>query len=392
MHYLKYPFVILLLFLGIQYKALSISQIPPAEQQDFQHFLDSISQMYEDIYHKPLQNNIKQKISQLQLQPRTIERYNINFHAKVHLLGPIGQQYMESKRHPQHVLLEYLEPHQVLMPRPKIILVKYNQVIDTYTRQLPLSMAREVYNGNIEILKEIEEKYGVPSSTAIAILGCETAWGRNIGNFPILDSLATLAYRAPRRQDMYLDNLLAFIDIMNTQQTTINEKMYTSTFDGGMGIPQFEPVNYFRFAVSSDGTPLPDIWTNIPNAAASVSNYLNKHGWTRGLPPVYFVKLPADNITLKEFAAGRSVLTLGEWLKQGVEFPFLNTEQLNSLDKNIQAQLFIPMVGGKNQAFLLTKNFEVLMYWNPSVVEGLMISIYSQCLENNEIDTESFKN
>lgn len=386
---LKYFFLITMLSVVIKLNAMDVS---PAEEQDFQNFLATIPQMYQDTYHKPLQKDIEDKISKLTLQPRAIERYDINFHAKVHLDGPVGQQYMQHIRHPQHVLLEYLEPHQVLMPRPKVILVKYNEVLDTYAKQLPISMAREIYNANTQILQNIEGKYGVPSSISIAILGCETGWGHNIGNFPILDSLATLAYRAPKRQEMYLENLLAFIDIMNNQPSTINDKMYISTFDGGMGIPQFEPTNYFRFAVSSDGSAMPDIWTNIPNATASVSNYLNKHGWTPNLPPVYFIKLPKDNLTLQEFAAGGSILTLGEWFKQGVELQFQKEGTFSSLDQNVEARLFIPFVGGNNYAFLLTKNFEVLMKWNPSIVEGLMISILSQCLENDQIDFESFKN
>jgi membrane-bound lytic murein transglycosylase B len=50
---------------------------------------------------------------------------------------------------------------------------------------------------NAEALKRAEAAYGVPAEIIVGIIGIETIYGRDTGRFRVLDSLTTLAGRAP---------------------------------------------------------------------------------------------------------------------------------------------------------------------------------------------------
>src|SRR5436305_10139424 len=52
------------------------------------------------------------------------------------------------------------------------------------------------------VLARVEQSYGVPGEVLVAIWGLETDFGVNIGKFPTLRSLASLAYTW-RRADMF---------------------------------------------------------------------------------------------------------------------------------------------------------------------------------------------
>jgi membrane-bound lytic murein transglycosylase B len=50
---------------------------------------------------------------------------------------------------------------------------------------------------NARWLEAAESQYGVPASVVVGILGVETYYGRIMGNFRVLDALATLAFDFP---------------------------------------------------------------------------------------------------------------------------------------------------------------------------------------------------
>ena len=57
------------------------------------------------------------------------------------------------------------------------------------------------------VLSRIEQAYGVPGEVLVAIWGLETDFGVNIGKFPTMRSLATLAYDC-RRADLFKAELM----------------------------------------------------------------------------------------------------------------------------------------------------------------------------------------
>ena len=60
----------------------------------------------------------------------------------------------------------------------------------------------------------IEQEFGVPGPVLVAFWGLETDFGANLGKFPTLQSLATLAYDC-RRPDMFRAELIAALKILD---------------------------------------------------------------------------------------------------------------------------------------------------------------------------------
>ncbi|MCC6193294.1 MAG: lytic murein transglycosylase, partial [Burkholderiales bacterium] len=56
------------------------------------------------------------------------------------------------------------------------------------------------------------------------------------------------------------------------------------SFAGAMGLPQFMPGSYRRFAIDFDGDGHVDLWRSNADVIGSVANYLVRHDWQRGQP------------------------------------------------------------------------------------------------------------
>jgi lytic murein transglycosylase len=131
------------------------------------------------------------------------------------------------------------------------------------------------------ILQRIEERYGVPGPVLVAIWGLETDFGVNQGRFPIIRSLATLAYDC-RRSEKFRAELLDALRIIERGDLTSSEMV--GAWAGEIGQTQFLPSSYVKFAVDFDGYGRRDLIRSTPNALASTANYLKSYGWARDQP------------------------------------------------------------------------------------------------------------
>ena len=106
------------------------------------------------------------------------------------------------------------------------------------------------------VLSRVEETYGVPGEVLVAIWGLETDFGVNIGKFPTLRSLATLAYDC-RRSEMFRSELLDALRIIDRGDLTPAEMR--GAWAGEIGQTQFMPSNYIKYAVDFDANGRRDL-------------------------------------------------------------------------------------------------------------------------------------
>ena len=133
-----------------------------------------------------------------------------------------------------------------------------------------------------ETLARAEKEYGVPAEIIIAIMGVETVYGRNTGGFRVIDALTTLAFDYPRRADFFrseLENYLLF-----AREEGIDIFTLKGSYAGAIGIPQFMPSSWRKWAVDFDGDGKIDLRNSFADAIGSVANYLKVHGWVAGAP------------------------------------------------------------------------------------------------------------
>ena len=208
-----------------------------------------------------------------------------------------------------------------------------------------------------ELLKEISLKYGVQSRYIVALWGIETDFGRITGGFPVISSLATLAYDG-RRSKFFRKELLLALKIVDGGH--ILAKDMVGSWAGAMGQNQFMPSSFHAYAVDYDKDGSKDIWKTLPDIFASIANYLSKSGWqadrTWGRP----VSLP-ENFSRKFF--GRKIKKpLGEWQQLGVRK--LSGQDLPK--RNLLSSIIRPEKGQIGPAFVIYNNYEVILKWNRS--------------------------
>ncbi|MBU4612676.1 lytic murein transglycosylase B [Achromobacter sp. GG226] len=157
---------------------------------------------------------------------------------------------------------------------------------------------------NAATLARAEQTYGVPAAVIVAIIGVETVYGRNMGNFRILDALYTLAFSFPAtperdRSDYFRGELAEYLAATISQG--VAPESLRGSYAGAMGMPQFMPTSLRNYAVTANGRGgLPDLIGNTDDAIFSVANYLAGHGWQRGQPVFAPVRLPGNAATLVE--------------------------------------------------------------------------------------------
>ena len=131
------------------------------------------------------------------------------------------------------------------------------------------------------VLGRIEKQFGVPASVIVAIWGLETDFGANLGSFPTVRALATLAYDC-RRSELFQAELLEALRIIERGDMTPEEMR--GAWAGEIGQTQFMPSSYIKFAVDYDNNGKRDLIRSVPDALASTANFLESFGWSAGQP------------------------------------------------------------------------------------------------------------
>ena len=135
---------------------------------------------------------------------------------------------------------------------------------------------------NAAVLARAYAEFGVPEEIVVAIIGIETVYGRNAGNYRVLDALATLAFHYPPRAKFFRAELEQFL--LLTHERSIEPLSVKGSYAGAIGIPQFMPGSVRRFAIDYSGDGRVDLNGNAADAIGSVANFLARHGWVRDLP------------------------------------------------------------------------------------------------------------
>ncbi len=168
-----------------------------------------------------------------------------------------------------------------------------------------------------------EERYGVPPEIVVGIVGVETIYGQQMGNFRVIDALATLAFDFPTgrkdRAPFFRDELESFF--VMCQSEGLDPLQPKGSFAGAMGMPQFMPSSANKYAVDLDGDGHVDLARNPADVIGSVAHYLAEFGWRRGLPTRFDVAVPVATVD-RAVLLGPDILpsfTLAEFAERGAQ-------------------------------------------------------------------------
>jgi len=195
-------------------------------------------------------------------------------------------------------LLGQAETKQAILDaisRPAERVVPWFEYRDRFLTEKRIQQGADFWTANAQSLEGVHDS-GI-AATISGILGVETSYGRITGRYRVIDALATLAFDYPPRAPFFRGELQQFL--LLTREEHVDPKAALGSYAGAMGIPQFIPTSYRKFAIDGDGNGKRDLWSSWSDVISSVANYLRVHGWREGEPVV--VNATIENTDMSRF-------------------------------------------------------------------------------------------
>lgn len=224
------------------------------------------------------------------------------------------------------------------------------------------------------VLNRVEQAYGVPAETVVAVWGVESNYGDISGKYPLLQALGTLSCEG-RRQSYFRSEFFATMRVLQHGDLT-QDQLYGS-WAGAFGHTQFMPSTYERLAVDFDGDGRRDLVSSTTDALASTANFLKQAGWQTGMPWGFEVKIPQGVSIAGE--SRRNKKSLNSWIEQGVIRADGTALIQGNLSGSTPAGLISP-AGANGPIFLVFKNFDAIYSYNAAESYGLAIAHLSDRL------------
>ncbi len=226
---------------------------------------------------------------------------------------------------------------------------------------------------NAEAVRRAEQAYGVPQEIIVSLIGVETFYGKQAGNFRTVDALSTLAFSYPPRADYFRSELEQYLLLARDQG--FNLLSVRGSYAGALGISQFMPSSYRKYAVDFDGNGKIDLMHERADAIGSAANYLKQYGWTPGEPMALRAKVPED-ACMGDISGLRPV---AEWMARGVT-PILPSAPVQVISPDKPARLLDFTVEDGKEFWLAFGNFDVVKAYNNSAFYAMSVLQLAEAL------------
>lgn len=253
-------------------------------------------------------------------------------------------------------------------PEGKMTFTQYRKNVISNDR---IQKGRRLYRENYQLLKQIEERFGVPGQYIIALWGIETSYGANTGGFNVIEALATLAYDG-RRGAFFRGELMNALQIIDEGHISAQEM--NGSWAGAMGQNQFMPSSFLSFAVDYTGDGNKDIWNTKADVFASTANYLSRSGWKGDERWGREVRVPnslPESMTGRDNFRGLAVWKgMGVTLPDGAPIPVI---------AGMKGAIVRPD-GATGPAYLVYQNYNVIMKWNKSTYFATSVGLLADAI------------
>lgn len=277
-----------------------------------------------------------------------------------------------SRRRVLRLLSQARPQPQILdaMTRPPERVLEWWEYRQRFVTERRIEEGARFWLDHRSVLERVAAEQGVPPEYIVAILGCETFYGRNTGRDRVLDSLATLAFDYPPRAAYFRGELEQFL--LLTREAHLDPLAVKGSYSGAMGAPQFMPSAYRRYAVDESRDHRRDLWNDWADVFASVANFLRINGWQPGEPVLTDARLDPDPVFQLD---SRGVLsaTVAELNAQGV--------RIDLPLPGATPALLVPAEQAEGPAYRVGfNNFRVIMRYNRSARYAMAVNDLAEAI------------
>jgi len=197
---------------------------------------------------------------------------------------------------------------RLMQPSEKPFVKNWRVYRSRFIDPIRIEAGARFWLANQAVLERAEKEYGVPADIIVGIIGVETIYGRNTGSFRVMDALATLAFdfpanhpRAVERSAFFKDEIEQFLTLQHRRGVDPFEAK--GSYAGAMGMPQFMPSSWIKYAVDFDGDGTVDLWNSPADVIGSVGNYFKAFSWQPGMPTHYPVSFDTSRLDMDALMA-----------------------------------------------------------------------------------------
>lgn len=247
---------------------------------------------------------------------------------------------------------------------------QYKPIFVTPKRAL---LGVKFWNAHAKTLAIAEQRYGVPASIIVAILGVESRYGEVPGKYRVIDSLSALAFNHSRRTNFFKEELEQFL-LLGRENPAINPKILRGSYAGAIGQVQFMPSNYRHLAIDATHKGYSDLIHNSDDAILSIANYLNYFGWQKGKPITIPAIIKAPH-AIDQLPAATTNFTLKQFAKYQI-YP------KKRLPLQLKTQLIALPLKQDNEYWLGFTNFSVIKHYNSSSLYAMAVFQLSELINH----------
>lgn len=264
---------------------------------------------------------------------------------------------------------------KLIQPPPTGVPKNWQLYRSRFIEPVRIKAGVKFWQDNRRALARAESETGVPTEIIVGIVGVETIYGRQMGKIRVLDALATLAFdfplkhpRAAQRSAFFKDELEQFLSL--AWRTGLDPLTALGSYAGAMGMPQFMPSSWARYAVDFDGDGKIDLQRSDADTIGSVANYLKVFNWQVGLPTHYGVRFDADKLELEALLTNDVLPTLSvtQLIAKGA---LLDAQALTQ--PGLMALIELQNGDAPPSYFVGTENFYVITRYNWSAYYAMAV-------------------
>jgi membrane-bound lytic murein transglycosylase B len=260
---------------------------------------------------------------------------------------------------------------RLMQPAPKGVAKNWRVYRSRFIDPVRIKAGVKFWQDNAATLAKAEKEYGVPAEIIVGIIGVETIYGRDTGSFRVIDALTTLTFdfptshpRAAERQAFFKGELEHFLSL--TSRSGVDPLSPRGSYAGAMGLPQFMPSSWVKYAIDFDEDGKVDLFTSPADVIGSVANYFKSFKWQPGMPTHYPVTFDAAKLDMDALMAPDILPTFSvtSFMAKGANLNAAGAAHAGPLAL-IELQNGDPSIAGNTPSYVAgTENFYAITRYN----------------------------